>query len=187
MSSVNINGYRVLRAPGAAAPVNGQLAIFDGTRQQWVYQDYEVKTVVQAADQSVTNSTTFASATDLFLPLLASARYKLTGCLLWNAAGTTAGGKLQFTGPAAPTLVHYSSWAQNSSTVTTLGTPAAAFATPQAYAFASTGLKYGNVHGYISNGVNAGTLQLQFAQNVLDAVNAVTLKAGSWLELRRIP
>lgn len=138
------------------------------------------RTVMQATDQSILNSTTLTDATGLQYAILANTKYKFHAFLLLSPAGTTAGVQIATAGPASPTTVALYCFLQNG--VSTVShQPAAALGLISAQALSSTALKYAILEGTIMNGANAGTFKIQFAQNVLDAVNAITLKAGSFL------
>lgn len=151
---------RAMRAPGSKAAFGTAVA-------------------VQQADQNVLNSTTLVNATDLSLAIAANKTYYFKAILHINEAGTTAGVKIALTGPASPTAVILNGFLENS-TSTVLHQPVnGAYATIINASISSTGIKYAIVEGVVVNGVNAGSLTIQFAQSTADAVNNTTLKAAS--------
>lgn len=157
---------RAMRAPGSKASMGPAVA-------------------VQQADQNVLNSTTLVNSTDLSLPIAANKTYYFRAVLMINNPGTTAGVKLALTGPASPTAVMLNGLLENS-TSGLLHQSVNGFATIIAGGIATTGIKYAILEGTVVNGVNAGSLAIQFAQNAVDAVNNTTLKAASVLFVQQL-
>ncbi len=127
---------------------------------------------------SYTNATTtLSNITGLSFPVSASRNYHATCRVTWQASGTT-GPKYQFTGPAAPTAVMVGGTLAK--TVTTASQlSAVAYATVITDAVAVTTLT--NFTDIIDigliNGVNAGTVQLQAAEQ---GAGTLTVQNGSF-------
>lgn len=138
-----------------------------------------------AADQVISNTTTLADATGLAVPLVANRKYRYRAVIVVDNAGTTAGVKLAMAGPASPTKVTLVGFLENATT-TVVHQVATSLTTIIAQGVGTTGVKYAVLEGVIFNGANAADLKVQIAQNTADAVNATTLKAGSYLEVERI-
>lgn len=138
---------------------------------------------VKSADQSVTSSTTLVNATDMSFSVAANTYYSFQFQLLLNIAGAgagTGGGlNISITCPAGGTLM--------------FGAPGGLYA--GATGSGTTYVLVSNTNfinpltvlitGYLSNGANAGTLQLQFSQNTSSA-NALTMRKGSWFQYRTV-
>jgi hypothetical protein len=131
----------------------------------------------------VTNSTvTMASLTDFAVPVAAATAYMLDYTIMFASAATTTGIQIGVTGPASPTSVLIV--AETQITTTTWQT---ATATAYGNLTASTGVSTITVPNLcrvkivLLNGVNAGTVQIQFASEV--AASAITVKAGSLLQV----
>jgi hypothetical protein len=137
-----------------------------------------------AETQVVNNSTVFISDTHLLLPLVANARYELSGYFLWDS-GTTGDIKFQWIGPAGFTVPLWGVTAPDTALAFGNGfSQAAANAVARGGAGIGTfvaGLLYGEV---VTAGT-AGNLQLQWAQNAAEAVNT-RMKQESWMKLIRV-
>lgn len=141
---------------------------------------------IKTADQSVTSSTTFVSDLELLVPIVAVGSYQFE-CFLFFEGGTAGASdiKWRFAVPAG-TLVRYTwtGWGSTGAAARS-GDGQIAGDTP---ASASAGA--GNAHGIIMigtvvAGVNAGNMQLQWAQNASSATSTI-VHAQSCLVLRRI-
>lgn len=152
-------------------------------------------TALKTSDESVTSSTTLQDDDQLALPLIASAKYRMIGYILYTGAadgGTGAGGlKMQFTGPSGA-VMQWTNFGTNvaiaaPSTNLTYNVVAESLAAGSPRSVASNGgvVMSCAPAGYISVSSTAGTLQLKWAQNTSSAT-ATVVKTGSWLELVRI-
>lgn len=139
--------------------------------------------VVKSADQSVSSSTTPVNATDLSFSVLPNTYYSFEICLLYsNASGNL---RLAVTFPSSPTALMYAAtgldyWGTGypyPGQTTSGGTINLDLASGSGTVF---------VNGYLDNGSNAGTVQLQFAQTISSS-SATTLRKGSWLRYRTVP
>jgi len=142
-------------------------------------------TVVKAADESVTSSTTLQDDNHLILPLEANATYTLEGGLYYDGQFNAGNLKLTWTLPASATFY----WSANGP------------ATGGAAAYASNAVTSGNISlGTYGTGgakttasVNAtvvtvgtaGNMTLRWAQDTSNAT-ATTIYAKSWLRAWRI-
>lgn len=134
---------------------------------------------VKTADQSITSSTTgttLTNATNMSFSVAANTYYAFQFQLLMNVV--LCGLDVSITCPTGGTLVFGST--ANLAAATGSGTR---------YTLINN-LSFNNpinfwITGYLSNGANAGILQLQFSQNSSSA-NAVTMRKGSWLQYRTV-
>jgi hypothetical protein len=136
----------------------------------------------KSADQIVNNSTTLVNDTHLFAPVLANEVWLIHAWVLFDS-GTTPDIKFAWTVPASATF----SWGFPSSDAGTanwanLGSPVA-LATTASIAIVSLGA--GTVQGVNMTGIaviagTAGNVQLQWAQNTLNASNT-TVRLNSAL------
>jgi hypothetical protein len=124
-------------------------------------------------------TTTFSSVTGLNFPVAANHQYTVTCQIVWQGSATTAGPKLQFTGPGSPTALVIAADG---------GTGAAAYADAAATAFATPITAFGtagagatnyvlHVALGLYNGVNNGTVTLQAAAN---GSGTLTIQPGSF-------
>lgn len=135
----------------------------------------------QAADQSVTSSTTMVDITDLNFAMAANTTYVFRA-KLFMTAGTSGGIRLGVNGPSSPTKVRSFALLSTTSTAATTaqsGTLYTHVLIPVTAATLGTGLV--EMFGKIENGANAGTCSLQFAQSVSNAT-ATVVEKGSFLE-----
>jgi hypothetical protein len=132
----------------------------------------------KAADEIVNNSTTFQNDDDLFLSLEANAVYLGELHLLYNT-GSTPDLKYQFTKPASCTLADWSFIGYSTAGALVYGFGG------EAISIGGTGAKLtADAWGLITT-TSAGVLQLQWAQNTLNASDS-TLMAGSYLLCQRL-
>lgn len=147
--------------------------------------------VIVLTGSAYTNATTgftnVASTTNLNFALDASTAYGGTCYLVYSASVATAGPKIQFTGPASPTAVLYTTQfnlVSSGSAPTYAESPAAvAFSTSQTAGTAVTATtnQAVRIQFGVVNGVNAGTLQLQAAAN---GVGTLTIQPGSYCTMQ---
>jgi hypothetical protein len=148
----------------------------------------------KASDQSVTNSTTVVNDNDLSFSVVSGATYNIDSYLQW-VGNDTGDIKFGFTFPASSTLsfaiigpddtaTTFASggtrgtgewFARNGQTSSPSGTIQVS---------GSTSTLAGIIKGQLVCNTT-GTLQLQWAQNTANAT-ATTLKAGSWMSLKRV-
>ena len=130
--------------------------------------------------QNVTNSSTLVDSV-LKFSMLASRDYIVRMVAIFD---TTAAGdmKYQFTGPASPTRVRLNCQDKPPAATATGGGMLTAFSSVRTVLSASTDGGSVIVDGLIENGVNAGDVVFQFAQNTLTNDAGVTLRVGSYLE-----
>ena len=135
---------------------------------------------LKVGDQTVNNSSTLVNDTNLFCSVVANAWYAYELHLTQNS-NATANFKINFTMPAGAVMIR-------SNYLNTTG--AAIQHAP--FTGASIGGLTGaaadaalDVWGSFTIGANAGTLQLQWAQNVANASNTI-VRDGSFLVLRRL-
>lgn len=137
--------------------------------------------LIATSDQSKENNT-YVSDDTLTVPVEASKKYLIRFFLFYD--GTATGDlKLQFTGPAGGTvrkIIHGGTFNAAGS----LYAKETAFA--QNHGWVSTGANNAWVEADIvlANGVNAGSVTHQFAQNTTTAGQPTTRRAGSRVEYR---
>jgi hypothetical protein len=136
--------------------------------------------------QVTTSSATFTNVTGLSFAVAASTNYALWGHLHTNKSAGTTGMKFQFTGPASPTQLLIRPIGITSGT--TIGTDnLTAFGSATTNAFNAQA----NIDAWvtigasiISNGANAGTVQLQF--NSVSSSSSSKIYAGSWIMVAQL-
>lgn len=132
------------------------------------------KIVKKTADESVTSSTTFQNDDALAFSISANKSYLFRAALAYSAAAS-GGIKFQWTGPASPTLVGMVDRYDGISG----GNAATAFSSVMlSLANAATKRIY-EVIGIIQNGANAGTAQLQWAQNTTNGTATTVFKGAA--------
>ena len=170
-------------AAGGTSPVRRLRAASNGSLS-WV----EPLFVRKAADQQYLNTAALADVTNLGIDLEADSVYVGSAQITYSTGATSVKCNLGWTLPAGATM----SWSANgiSSAATTV---AAAISRTNL-----TGAQSQNVGSagasaidalptfIIMTGATAGRLQLQAAQGTADAVNALTIKANSWLRAERV-
>lgn len=167
----------VALSPGTAGNVlstNGA-----GANPSWVAQTpvftptwlYGAKT----SDQSINSTTTLTNVTGMSFSVAANTFYSFQFLLLINSI--SSGADISVTCPVSGT-VSFSSPFNSNILATGSGTRYALFGGgPVSFAV--------NIFGYLSNGANAGTLQLQYSQNTSSPDNLTALK-GSWFQYRTV-
>ncbi|WP_369778829.1 hypothetical protein [Streptomyces sp. R33] len=141
-------------------------------------------TVIKAADESITSSTTIQDDNHLTLAVAANATYLLEGTLFYDGAFNAGHLKATFSLPAGATIF----WAINAPA--TGGT--AAYASDAnttgnlvAGTYGTGGAKTtASILGTVTTAGTAGNLLLRWAQNASNAT-ATTIYAKSWLRLLR--
>ena len=152
---------------------------------------FEVPTVYTAkyttTDRTKANNT-LAADTDLTVSVAANTNYLFTFGLMFTCAAATPDAKVAFSCPAAQTLL---SWGAHGPDVNVIAAAATTIeaeyvaadgsggGTAIAYGISAAGLSFVWGSGILRNGANAGSLAMNWAQNVTDAVNVLTLKHGS--------
>ncbi|MFD9225374.1 hypothetical protein ACFWDI_36440 [Streptomyces sp. NPDC060064] len=146
--------------------------------------------VHKTADESVTSSATLQNDNHLLVSVLANAEYEIV--LRMCANGSASGDiKLAWTVPAGSTSQRFCRGPDTSSAGSSAATTVRSNGLTDGHA---TAINYGVFSTsqqsfieeilYISTGGTAGTVQLQWAQNVIDAT-ATTVEAGSYMTVIR--
>lgn len=132
------------------------------------------------ADTSKTSNTTLGNVTGLAVAVAASTEYALDGYLAYTGNST---GDIKFAWTIPTGLTGH--WGISSDDTTTPGDLKTSIATAYTTVItAGGGSLNATVKGYMLTS-NAGTLQLQFAQNTSDGT-ATVVKAGSWIRLTKL-
>jgi hypothetical protein len=138
-------------------------------------------TVKKTANESVNNAgtgATFQDDAELTFPVAANTSYSFRIHVFYTT-NASADIKFQLTGPAAATLAQASLFAATGSGIDTVET-ATAFST--AWTVLDTGTAgHAVIDGILHNGINAGSVTLQWAQNSANAADTTVYK-GSYLE-----
>lgn len=144
-----------------------------------------ILTAYKTTNQSVINSTTPVNDNELGVTVVASTTYSFKLRLFLTTNSTTAGYRFELSGTAtifdmkAQVTIYddVTDAIAGSTRVTALDSPAGAVP--------SSGVAWAVVEGTVL--VNAGgTFVLQFAQQVVDAANSVTVQAGSEMEAIKV-
>jgi len=152
---------------------NGNFALANAsTVQPWTYG-------VKTSDQSISNTATLTNITGMSFPVAANTFYSFQFVLILDVIPSGPGDGFNFsvTCPSGGTVAFSNPF--NSSVISSgSGTPVTAFI--------GVPLKIvTNSFGYLSNGANAGTLNVQYAQTISSANNLTALK-GSWFQYRTV-
>lgn len=143
----------------------------------------EIQSVIKTADQSIDTSTVLANATGLVLPIQAGQNYSFQAVLSFALVGIVSGFKFSITGPSSPTDVKIVAEGTNLVTgALATALTITAFGSSLGAALATIGTHTCAIRGTVLNGVNAGNLQIQFAQNTSDG-SAITLNKCSSMAL----
>ena len=174
MTDMSANGRSLVQAANYAAMKT--LLGLDGT-SQWSAP------IVKAADFTKTSDTTLANDPELLFNMSANKKYLIRGRLTFQYTGSgIAGGgwKIGITGPASPTAI-LASGREVSASVTAYSQVDELVYTTNATTKSST-----EFSAYISNGVNAGSFRIQFAQNSSFATGSKLLAGLSYIEYREV-
>lgn len=195
-SDIAVDRWTPSPVPDASATVRGLVNVGTQTwegvktfRDPPLYNDgtttgtfFAAKYARKGSNTTVNNSTVLVNATDLAFAVAASEVWEFEFYIIGSSGGTPDF-DFALTGPAAPTYIGYA-----------ITGPAAPSASVIAEAFGTeimgTGLGAGTkgvywIQGTLRNGANAGTVQLQFAQNTMNASDSIVY-AESFVIARRI-
>lgn len=142
------------------------------------------KGFVSGSDIIVNNSTVLVNATGLAITIAAGETWYFEVSLLLSAGGIGSDFKFGWTGPASFTM----NWlpGRDFVDVGVSGTPAAVLiASDTAIIGSRSGTFTGILRGWVSSPTNAGTVQLQFAQNTATAHDS-SVKISSVLLARKV-
>jgi len=126
------------------------------------------------------SSSTLTNMTGLSVPVAANTNYGIICFLTYQVSSTSTVPQINFTGPASPTSVLYSSvWQVSASAAPVFaGAVATAFSTTQGASPTAATTNFALlIHLGLLNGSTAGTVQLQGAASVS---GSFTVQAGSW-------
>lgn len=143
--------------------------------------------IAKDADQSLNTSTVLVNDTQLAFALSNNTDIWWFKFMVgFNLAGAASGYKFAITGPTTPANVRYRTAVFNGVSPGALSAAVAlgAFGTSVGVTLAQSGDHYAEIEGVVEGG-GAGSVTLQFAQNVSDAA-AITIKRGSILIAQRI-
>jgi hypothetical protein len=151
-----------------------------------------IRAVVKGADESVTSSTTLQNDDALTMAVAANTTYLLDGLLMW-IGNTTGEIKFALTSPTGST-VHFAIAGPNNAIADGSGAASGEWLpvqnsttspTTSLNLGASTIMTHGQLRGTLITGANAGSLTVQWAQQVSNGT-ATTIKAGSWMRLHQV-
>ncbi len=138
--------------------------------------------VRKLADENVVSSTTLQNDDHLAFPIAANETWSFSGWLIVTSASGTPDLRLAFTVPAGATL-RWSGFGDGNTGADHEVIVTSGFVD----VFQVTGGSWRDwvqVRGIVVNGANAGTVQMQWAQNVSNG-SAMTIQAGSYLQASR--
>lgn len=181
ISGITTNRALYVAPSGAVGPAFGVVSNANGTidivasgkvTNSWERWSYKT------TNQVVNDSTVFVNDTQLALPIEASTTWAYDFTLFGTSSTATPDFKFSFTGPVGITVVTFFGADLQSS----------AGGTPVYGSFSASGIGiltaavFRGVKGrlVVENGVNAGTIQLVWAQNTQTAEDT-TVRAGSYL------
>jgi hypothetical protein len=150
----------------------------------WPHIDRASGRIFVSSDK--TNSTvTPENVTGLSFPVEANKTYGFRFCIKGNTSAQTCALRLRFTGPASPTRFWARVFMKIVGTEYQIPEELTAFDVSTSFAsFASAGDAGVPIEGFLVNGTNAGTVQLQFHSEV--GGETVTIYASSWGEWHRL-
>lgn len=145
-------------------------------------------TAWKTADETVTSSTTVQNDDQLFLPVAANAKYKLTSHIFYSGGASPIGDlKLKWTGPTGAVL-QWANYGVNTSALTShnVVVEALAAASPRAVGTNGAGAWMSCCPGgTLTTASTSGNLTLQWAQNSSSATGTIVY-AGSEITLVRV-
>lgn len=178
--SSTISGYYVGQVRYNTS--TGALEIWNGSA--W-FPYSQILTARKTADQTVTNSTSYQTDSQLTVPLAANAAYALDAFIVYSTPDN-AEFKNQWSTPSGASI-SWAPWGLSGGTSDT-GSIRAPVGTSGGWTLTSTLPSTSNVSarpvGTITT-TTAGTLAYQWGQSVADAA-ATTVHAGSWIRAHRI-
>lgn len=136
----------------------------------------------KTSDQTIISNATFQNDNALFVPVAANAVYDCHLHFIFNS-GATPALKTQFTGPVGATMSSWTFFLPNGSSQSIQGVASAAAGVSGITCTGSD--QPGDYWGLLITGANAGTFQLQWAQNTSTGTNTI-LRAGSFLSMRQV-
>lgn len=141
--------------------------------------------IIKQADQAKTSDASLANDSELSFAMAASTKYRVS-LKVWFDTAATPDFKYAVVGPSSPTLVRSMRKHIDPNALTTLAS-AAEISFPGATVNAGTGTTGGyiEIDMIVHNGLNAGTLAFQWAQNTSNG-SATTVLAGSELSYRKV-
>lgn len=154
----------------------------DGTSWLRLSAPYSV-TRYLAADVDKLN-TTLGDVLSIYIQ--ASRKYRFSAWLDFEQISATANIKVAMDGPASPTALKYGYLMYVGSSSVNQSTVSTAYATAHAATAGTTGGRNITLAGSVENGSTAGLIKVQFAQNVTDASNRTSIKAGSWFNIEEV-
>lgn len=132
-------------------------------------------------DLVITSNVTLANDPDLFFSMEANKTYIVEGSIFADTI-TTSGFKMAMTGPASPVKVFCTLREMTMANAET-NVLITSFTTMRAVSYGANGIVHQRFHMIVKNGINPGTFNMQFAQNVSN-INPLTIMAGSRIRYR---
>jgi hypothetical protein len=130
-------------------------------------------------DFSTSDNTTLQDITGLSFSMAANTAYLIQAYLIYTTTASATGSELGATGPASPTRVNLRGFIANTATAESSGV-ATAYGSIIANNSGSSSDRPSRVIGFIRNGANSGTFQLQTKVET-GISGTVTIKTGSVL------
>jgi hypothetical protein len=161
-----------------ASPADGDVLRYDSSAADWKNDPGVTTGGSFVLTNQITNTTTsMADITGFSFPVEANKIYNFDFVLNVDTDASTKAIFWQFTGPASPTrfwanVFYFDSGPTYAWQVIT------AFSTPTSATTQASTQPYTRITGFLQNGANAGTVQLQWANEI--ASNTIYARAGSW-------
>lgn len=140
---------------------------------------YVATSTYKTSNESINNST-LQNDDNLYFQIAANETWTVT-YVLDTTLHATPDWKFAITAPTGATCQYYGTDPSASIALSTFSTKTATCGTTKTY-LTTTGEHLLYIHATIVNGANAGTVNLQWAQNSTSAGNAVLVNAGSYLQ-----
>lgn len=162
------------------------------TATSWQYIGVDPGFVKLASNQTALNTTTVAAVFPTGPALATQSTYEISGLVIYDAS-TTGDLKMSFTSLPSGSTIDWIGVGLGNNATTLQGSfnssEVNGGGNTQSWGGIAVGggsKQYVRISGYITTANNAGNLTLSFAQNALDAVNATTIYAGTWLRVERV-
>lgn len=136
--------------------------------------------MTKATTETITNDAVTSDDAELKFSVAANTTYRFRIVVFYTSGSAAGDFKGGVNGPASPTLLTWGSVIRPAAAVPTISGVTTGYSAP-----AFGGLNVGNgsdtIDGIVQNGVNAGTVAFQWAQNASNAAATSVLK-GSYIE-----
>jgi hypothetical protein len=186
-----VGATNVTAATRPGSPFTGQFIVETDTNRTYVYDGGWLlvgsMVAIKTTDNTVNNTATLASDSQLTLPVEASTTYALEMYLDYSSA-TTPDAKVSLSVPASATWSVAPNGLLTSVAATSGSIETASVTTSGSITYGGNGAGThvsANPVGWVKTAGTAGNVVVQWAQNTANASNTV-LYTGSWIKLTRV-